>query len=144
MTNTINTTSASTSVKLTQRDHFNALLALADVQARPDLVEFINGRLAQLDKKSASASGAKKPTARQLENAKLKEAIIDNMAPNQLYTIGEMLKSFNCFEEDMTAQRLSAIIAQMVKVDGTVIRTEDKRKAYFSLATVSAEEDIDE
>lgn len=140
MTNTINTT---TSTKMTQRDYFNAILALDAVKERADLVEFINGRIAQLDKKSASASGVKKPTARQLENAKLKNAIIDNMAENQLYTIGEMLKNFNCFEEDMTAQRLSAIVAQMVKVDGTIVRTEDKRKAYFSLAPVSSEE-VDE
>lgn len=135
MTNTTTTTSASASVKFTQRDCYNALRAfLTDGVALPegmDILAFIDGRIAQLDKKSAT-KGEAKPTARQIENDGIKAGIIANMEPNTLYQVGEMLKSFDCFSEDMTSQRVSALVKQLVDA-GLVERLEDKRKAYFRL-----------
>ena len=49
-----------------------------------------------------------------------------------MYTITDIIKSVpEC--ADLTNQRVSALVRQL-KDEGKVVRTEDKRKAYFSLA----------
>ena len=54
------------------------------------------------------------------------------MKLNQLYTVTDIQKTIpGCAE--MSNQRVSALLRQM-KDEGIVTRTEDKRKAYFSLA----------
>ena len=116
-----------TTKKLTKRDHFTTLLTLSEVQADPALVDFINHELELLAKKN---SAEKKPTAQQVANDGIKSAILDGMEENHLYTITELQKSIpECAE--LSNQRISALVRQMV-ADGAVIRTEDKRKAYFS------------
>lgn len=44
---------------------------------------------------------------------------------------------------DVSAQRVSAMLKKMVEVDGTVVKTIDKKKSYFSLA-VKTEDDVAE
>jgi DNA-binding HxlR family transcriptional regulator len=54
------------------------------------------------------------------------------MEPDRLYMVSEMMKVLpSCAE--LSNQKLSALLRQMV-TEGTIVRTEDKRKAYFSLA----------
>lgn len=92
------------------------------------LVEFIDHEVELLSKKN---SAEKKPTAQQVANAGIATAIVEGMEPNRLYTITEIIKEIpEC--ADMTNQRVSALIRQLVDAD-KVKRTEDKRKAYFSL-----------
>lgn len=115
--------------KMTKRDYFNSLLALDEVKANPDYVAFINHELELLDKKN---SADKKPTAQQTANDAIKVAILDSMVEGKMYTITDIIKSVpEC--ADLTNQRVSALIRQL-KDEGVVVRTEDKRKAYFSLA----------
>lgn len=115
--------------KLTKRDHFIALLSIPAVAENDSLVEFINHELELLDRKN---SAERKPTAKQNENSALKSAIVDEMESGVKYTISEMIKALpSC--ADLTNQRVSAIVRQLV-ADGAVVRTEEKRKAYFSLA----------
>lgn len=116
--------------KKTQRDYFNELLALESVKGNAELVEFINGRIAQLDKKSTSGKG--KETATQKANAELKNKILEEMESGKAYTISEMLKAFECCA-DLSNQKVSAIVKQMVE-NNLVVRIEDKRKAYFEKA----------
>ena len=95
-----------------------------------ELVEKIDNELALLAKKN---SAEKKPTAQQTANAGIQTAILENMEVNRLYTITDIIKTVpEC--ADLTNQRVSALVRQLVDA-GKVIRTEDKRKAYFSLAT---------
>ena len=115
--------------KLTKRDHYNALLALDEVKSNPKLVEFIEHELELLDRKNSTD---KKPTAQQTANEAIKVAILDNMAEGAKYTITDLIKSVpEC--ADLTNQRVSALVRQLVD-EKMVVRTEDKRKAYFSLA----------
>ena len=116
-----------TSKKLTKRDHFTTLLNLSEVKANPVLVDFIEHELELLAKKN---SAEKKPTAVQVANEGIKDAIYDAMQENRLYTITEIQKEI-C--PDLSNQRVSALMRQL-KDEGKVVRTEDKRKAYFSLA----------
>ena len=115
--------------KLTKKDKFNALLSIAEVKSNADLVEFITHEIELLDKKN---SAEKKPTAQQTANDSIKSAILGNMVEGKKYTITDLIKTVpEC--ADLTNQRVSALIRQLVD-KGEVVRTEDKRKAYFSLA----------
>lgn len=115
--------------KLTKRDHYNTLLALDEVKSNSKLVEFIEHELELLDRKNSTD---KKPTAQQTANEAIKVAILDNMAEGAKYTITDLIKSVpEC--ADLTNQRVSALVRQLVD-EKMVVRTEDKRKAYFSLA----------
>jgi hypothetical protein len=94
-----------------------------------DMGEFVAHELELLSKKN---SADKKPTAQQTANEAVKTAIVEGMEVNRLYTITELIKEIpECAE--MTNQRVSALVRQLVDA-GLVKRTEDKRKAYFSLA----------
>ena len=115
------------SKKKTQREFYNELLALA---INDEQREFINGRLAQLDKKANSKSSGQ--TATQKANAELKNKILAEMEDGKEYTVTAMLKELECVAE-LTNQKVSALMKQLVE-DGLVAKTEDKRKSYFSKA----------
>lgn len=102
-----------------------------------DVAEKLEKMREQFVKKN---SGERKPTANQLENVGLKSAIVNGMAQGQKYTVTDLMKSVSALA-DLSNQRVSALVRQLVE-DGTLVRTEEKRKAYFSLAVVS--EDADE
>ena len=112
--------------KMTKRDYFTAILSkypLTDAEKA-----FVEHELELLEKKNSSE---KKPTAQQVVNEGIKQAIVAGMTPNRLYTITEIQKEIpECAE--LSNQRVSALIRQMV--GNEIVRTEDKRKAYFSLA----------
>ena len=112
--------------KMTKRDYFTQIKSHLTDEAE---IAFIDHELELLAKKNSSE---KKPTAQQTANEGIKTAILDNMAENTLYTISELMKIVpEC--ENLTNQRVSALVRQLV-ADGLVVRTEDKRKAYFTKA----------
>ena len=90
-------------------------------------IAFIDHELELLAKKN---SAEKKPTATQVANEGIKGIILANMADNHLYTITELQKGISELNE-LSNQRVSALVRQLVS-EGKVVRTEDKRKAYFS------------
>ena len=115
-----------TTKKMTKRDYFNAILSkypLTDAEKA-----FVEHELELLEKKNSSE---KKPTAQQTANEGIKAAIVAGMTPNRLYTVTEIQKEIpECAE--LSNQRVSALLRQMI--GNEIVRTEDKRKAYFSLA----------
>lgn len=127
-------------VKMTKADRFTALAKFlsdnpnmkfatpkGDITAK-EMGEFVAHELELLSKKN---SADKKPTAQQTANEAVKTAIVNGMEVNRLYTITELTKEIPVCA-DMTNQRVSALVRQLVDA-GLVKRTEDKRKAYFSL-----------
>jgi DNA-binding HxlR family transcriptional regulator len=113
--------------KMTKRDYFNSLLSLDEVQSNAALVDFINHELDLLAKKN---SAERKPTAVQVANEGIKTAILSALSETPV-TISELQKSAPELAE-LTNQRISALVRQLVN-DGSVVRSEDKRKAYFAL-----------
>lgn len=116
--------------KVTKRDNFNKLLTIEEVANDTQLVEFINHELELLDKKSASHSTAK--TANQKANEEIKKSIVNALVNIGKSTISDLQKA----NEDMAQysnQKLSALLKQMVD-SGEVVRTTDKKKAYFEVA----------
>ena len=98
-----------------------------------EMVEFFENRLTQLEKKSSS-NGERKLTPHQVENEKIKEGILDNMEKGVRYTIADMLVTFDCFPEAMSANRLSALLSQLgPRGTQQIARSEEKGRAYFAL-----------
>lgn len=114
-----------TNKKITKRDRFESLLKLSQVQADPGMVEFINHELELLAKKN---SAEKKPTAVQVANEGIKDALYDAMQENRLYTVTELIKEVPACA-DLTNQKVSNLLRQMMPE--RVERVEEKRKAYF-------------
>ena len=128
--------------KMTQADHFTALLTYldecpntvfhspkGDITAE-QMAEFATRRLELLEKKNSSD---KKPTAQQEANVVIKTAILQVMEDGKKRTITDLLKDVSDLPEGMTNQRMSALVRQMVEAK-QVVREEIKRKAYFSIA----------
>ena len=113
--------------KITKAQKFAMLKAIPAVAENAMLVEFIDHEMELLAKKN---SADKKPTAQQVANKGIAEAIVGVMAadPNRMFTITEIIKEVpECAE--LTNQRVSAIVRGMIGV--SIERIEDKRKAYF-------------
>lgn len=113
--------------KMTNKKALNYVLEHCEIPA--DVAEKLEGMVAQLEKRSISE---RKPSARQVENGVLKQAILDAMEVDRLYSVGEMIKEFTFFPADITPQRVSALMTNLV-VDKKVIREVDKRKVFFKL-----------
>lgn len=112
--------------RVTKKEMYERILA----HTNDDLEkQFIESEIALLEKKN---SAEKKPTKTQVENAGIKEAILDYMVEGTRYTVTEIIKG--CGEcKDLSNQKVSAILRQMVN-ENVIIKVEDKRKSYFELA----------
>lgn len=115
--------------KMTQKIALNYVIDNCEL---PEEVKAkIESMIVALEKKSAK-SGERKPTKTQVANEGFKAIIVDNMEHGRLYTVTEIAKEMP-FGEELSNQRVSALVRQL-KDAGIVVRTEEKRKAYFSLA----------
>jgi hypothetical protein len=115
--------------KITKKENFATLLTLTEVKANPQLVEFINHEIELLNRKGSSTKGL---TPTQKANEVFKQAILDEMLPNKLYTITELQKEVpSVASAELSNQRVSSLVKQL-KDEGKVIRTEEKGKAYFT------------
>ena len=112
---------------MTKRDYFTAILEKYPLTA--DEKAFVEHELELLVKKNASD---RKPTAQQTANEGIKTAILDGMTSGRLYTVTEIQKEI-LKGSDLSNQKVTALIRQL-KDAGLVVKTEDKRKSYFSLA----------
>lgn len=96
-----------------------------------DVSDKLSALVAQLEKRSNSAT--RKPTAKQTENASLKETIQQSLANHgSPATITELLENYGDFE-GVSNQRLTALMSQLVR-EGVVTRGKEGRKSVFSLA----------
>ena len=118
--------------KMTKKDWFATIRAMVECsgnEREDEILAFIDHEVELLEKKS-SKSGQ---TKTQKENVEVVAKI-----ENALREVGKAvtITELQTASEEMSAysnQKLSALLKQMVS-KGTVVRTEDKKKAYFSLA----------
>ena len=126
--------------KMTKREMFEQIkanYALTEVE-----IKFIDHELELLAKKN---SAEKKPTATQVANEGIKKSIVEGMEVGKRYTITDLMKSIPAIA-DLSNQRVSALVRQLIE-DNLVVRTEEKRKAYFSLVAdevAEVEEDVED
>ena len=109
--------------KMTKADYFKQIMA--NYNLTDEEKAFVEHELELLAKKN---SAEKKPTAQQVANAGVADAIYNAMEEGKMYTITDFIKSVpEC--ADLTNRRVSAIVRGMI---GTKVeRIEEKRKAYF-------------
>ena len=117
--------------KMTKREKFEMLTKIPAVAENDMLMEFISHELELLAKKNASATGERKLTETQKVNETIKDAILEGMVENRLYTITELIKEVPACA-GLTNQKVSAIVRQMYdSANPTVEKVVDKRKSYF-------------
>lgn len=114
--------------KVTKREMYEAIKAKYDLTE--DEVKFIDHELELLAKKN---SGEKKPTATQIANEGIKKDIVEYLeGVDKPKTVTEIMKGVDSCA-DLSNQRVSALVRQL-KDNGTVVRTEEKGRAYFAIA----------
>ena len=102
--------------------------------------DFIEGRIALCDKKSAD----RKPTEKQLKNKALSEQILDFLIEDGgSYTVADLIKkvpTLASMEETPSTSFVSALIKPL-KDSGAVVRTEVKGRAYFEYCSDKSEDE---
>lgn len=118
--------------KMTKKDWFATIRAMVEGsgnEREDEILAFIDHEVELLEKKS-SKSGQTKIQKENVEVvAKIENALREvgkAVTITELQTASEEISAYS-------NQKLSALLKQMVS-KGTVVRTEDKKKAYFSLA----------
>lgn len=141
--------------KMTKKDWFAVLVGIVEASDYADkdgAKAFIDRERELLDKKS----GKSKETKTQKANAEIKAVILEVLAEQEKpVTISDLLadERLATYTEEtkdgskqvkMTNQKLSSLVKQL-KDDKQVIRTEDKKKAFFSLPVedVAEQEEIE-
>ncbi len=121
--------------KRTKRENFEILMNIDAVKENADLVDFIKHEIELLDNKK---SAPRKPTANQVANEGLKNAMFDALADADKPMSIKMLKEVCPEIADETSQKIAPLLNAMVK-DGKVVKTYIKKVAYFGLPDADAE-----
>lgn len=112
---------------MTKRETITAMLNTAEIVANPDFKAYLENELALVIKKNTYKSS--KPTKTQIENENLKDSILkvlgESEKPMSATEIGEKV--------GISVNKASALLTQL-KEDNSVVRSVEKRKAFFSLA----------
>ena len=123
--------------KYTKRDFLSAIRSFVEINeinltspkgemTTESLLSFFDHEIELLEKKNA------KPTATQTANVEIKSAIVDFMEVGKKYTISNLIKECPACE-GMSHPKVTSLI-HALKNEGILVRTEEKRQAYFSLA----------
>lgn len=116
--------------KMTKKDYFTMLLNVKEVKENAELEEFVKHELELLKKKS----GSKRQTETQKANERLlKDVIMALSTCEKAVTVSELMKHEMFKNTDYSNQKLSAMLKKLVD-NGTVVKTVEKKKSYFSLA----------
>ena len=110
--------------KMTKKDYFNELVALATGAGRTDLVDFCNTQIEQLDKK---AEKAKQTAAKKKEEDPYIDVVF-NALTSELATVDEIVNIIG--DEDFTVGKARARLKKLVDA-GTIVKDTvkvDKRK----------------
>ena len=119
--------------KMTIKQGFERAREVFAQMGDTEMVAFFDKRIEVVSRKSNS-NGERKLTPHQLENERIKEGILDNMCVGTVYNIADMLCTFDCFPENMTPNRLSALLSQLgPKGSQQIERIEQKGRVYFTL-----------
>ena len=118
--------------KVTKKERFEMIKEIVlntNVEDKNEMIEFINREIELLNKKRTSGS----KTAKQKENDELAEKLYEVLAEiGRPVTVSELQKENDEFGA-LSNQKVSALM-KMLKSAGRVVRVDDKKKAYFSIA----------
>ena len=112
--------------KMTKKDYFAELKALAENAGRTDLIEFVNHELDLLAKKNTRRTD--KPSKSAMETAELAERVLKLMASETRYTATDLVKAIG--EVGISNQRMTAALNVLINT-GFVKNERSKGKSYF-------------
>jgi hypothetical protein len=121
-----------TMTKMTKKEKFAIVRSIVETSNHANaemLIEFIDHEVELLTRKNTSE---KKPTAKQVANSVVQNEILNCMSVGEKYTVGELMKLVPALD-GVSNQYASSQVRALVNA-GSLVRTEEKRKAYFSLA----------
>lgn len=122
-------------MKKTNREMFSALLSVivnAEMSEtdRTEMLDFINGRIEQIDRKANTVSKADKAKAEL--NAKIAQLVIDGLTEiNEPIRISELIKKYEPLNT-FTTQKLTPIIVKLVN-DGKIKKIASKRTVLYTV-----------
>ena len=116
--------------KITKREVINTMLADVAINGNATYVAYLENELALIEKKAAN----KKSTKTHEENKGIKSVILNTLASIGSGTITD-IQNANSDLAELSNQKVSALVRQLVEI-GEVVKTTDKKKYIFSLATV--------
>lgn len=103
-----------------------------DVISANDVVKFMEHEMELVSRKRST--GNSKPTAKQAEQDAMREKILAFLRENGTSTATDIQNALS-----ISNQRVNGLMRPLVKA-GDIIRTEDKKKAYFSVAVSDTED----
>lgn len=102
-----------------------------DAISADDVVKFMEHEMELVSRKRSS--GNSKPTAKQAEQDAMREKILAFLRENGTSTATDIQNALS-----ISNQRVNGLMRPLVK-SGEIVRTEDKKKAYFSVAVPESE-----
>lgn len=96
-----------------------------------DVIKFLDHEMELVSRKRSN--GNSKPTAKQAEQDAMREKILVFLRENGTSTATDIQNALS-----ISNQRVNGLMRPLVK-SGEIIRTEDKKKAYFSVAVPDSE-----
>lgn len=120
-------------IKRTQKMDYTDLMGLAESANRPDLVEFCEKKIAQLDKKRATAKADEEKEAFQ---DVIRDVLIENGKPMKCGEVlaDERIATFAWKDGKKTSsQRVTSHLKQMITA-GDVVKSSVKGESFFTLA----------
>lgn len=136
--------------KITKKEYFAIVKGIVEASSadnKADIVAFLDHEVELLDKKSGKSKATPTQAANIVTLNAIKEVLggLDKPATITELLTDARLQSYTETTKDgdkviaMTNQKLSSLVKKLVDA-GEVVRTEEKKKAYFSLAVVEEEE----
>lgn len=117
--------------KPTHKEFYAELEKLAENAGRPDLVEFCQDRVAQIERKADSSKAKNAET--QAQNQAYTDRLVAELATfKNPVTLTEFIKG-NEYASQFSTQKIRALFKKPL-ADGVIVNTVDKKRSLYSVA----------
>ena len=121
-----------TMTKMTKKEMFATVIATIEtleLENKAEMLEFLEHEVELLNRKSSKSAPTKTQKENEILLTQLEEALAEMTEP---VTISEFMEKSTHPVSTLTNQKLSALFKKL-KEAGKVVRTTEKKKAYFAL-----------
>ena len=108
--------------KITKKDMFKEVIALATENGRQDIVDFANHEIELLDRKKSSDTKSKT----QIENESIKKVIVETLTDLAKFVTITELQNANEDLKVYSNQKMSALLKQLV--DNKIVKKKNNKK----------------
>ena len=118
--------------KMTKKEMFATVIATIEtleLENKTEMLEFLEHEVELLNKKSSKSTPTKTQKENEILLTQLEEALAEMTEP---VTISEFMEKSTHPVSTLTNQKLSALLKKLIEA-GKVVRTTEKKKAYFAL-----------